>query len=523
MPQTMGMAMIRTKVTTALGATVVLLGLAACGGKTPAATATATGTAKVGGVMTIGSATSIDLLSPVLQTTAWDQVLFSILWDGLVATGKDGKLQPDLATSWSASADQKTWTFQLRPGVKFSNGKALTSADVVSTLAYYKNPKTATEQKNNVAPIAAVKPSGANAVVFTLKAANALFPTSISRVKIVDMAALSGMEKDPAVTGPFKVKEFVADDHLTLERNPSYFGTPAKLDGIKIVKAPDSSAALTALQSGDLDALWSVPLSQVVAIQANPKLAVVKPSVIGQYVSWEVDTTQAPFNNVKARQALAYAIDQKSILAAAYSGQGSISTTNDPLANNNPDYGGNLTDYTYNLDKAKQLFAEAGVTAGSTLTWWGVANQYPEWNISAQILQASLKKIGINLKIQNTDISSWPSKFYPAGKSFPGLIIPNFQSYTSDASDEFQFVLHGRCECNWNNDQFDALYKNAVATSDPAARKAIWQKAQELINQQAPIFVPVQFATVTATKSSVVGLWVDSAGGAHLEDAGFSG
>ncbi|MDQ1736041.1 MAG: peptide/nickel transport system substrate-binding protein [Pseudonocardiales bacterium] len=473
--------------------------------------------------MTIGSATGIDLLNPVLQTTAWDQVLFSLLWNGLVTTGKDGKLQPDLASSWSASADQKSWTFQLRPGVKFSNGKALTPADVASTLAYYQNPNTATEQKNNVAQIAAVKPSGSNAVVFTLKAPNAVFPNSISRLKIVDMAALSGMEKNPAVTGPFKVKEFVADDHLTLVRNPSYFGSPAKLDSIKIVKAPDSSAALTALQSGDLDALWSVPLSQVAAIQANPKLAAVKPSVIGQYVSWEVDTTQAPFNNVKARQALAYAIDQKSILSAAYSGQGSVSTTNDPLANNNPNYGGNLTDYTYNLDKAKALFAQAGVNAGSTLTWWGVANQYPEWNISAQILQASLKKIGINLKIQNTDISSWPSRFYPAGKSFPGLIIPNFQSYTSDASDEFQFMLHGRCECNWNNDQFDALYKNALATADPTAQKALWQKAQELINQQAPIFVPVQFATVTATKSSVVGLWVDSAGNPHLEDAGFTG
>jgi peptide/nickel transport system substrate-binding protein len=515
-----------TKTVAVLGAAALLAGLSACGGTAPQASPTSSagaGVAKSGGVLTIGSATGVDVLNPVVSTTAWDQALFSLLWNGLVTTDQKGRLAPDLATSWSPSADQKTWTFHLRPGVKFSNGKALTSADVVSTIGYYKDPNTVTQQKNNIAQITSVRASGTDTVVFTLKAANASFPLSIDRVKIVDTSSLAGIEKNPAVTGPFKVQSFVADDHVTLVRNPGYFGTPAKLDNIKIVKTPDASAAVTAMQSGDLDALWSAPLSQVATIEANPQLAVVKPSVIGQYVSWEVDTTQPPFNNVKARQALAYAIDQQAILKAAYSGQGVTSTTNDPLAENNPNYGGRLTDYTYNLDKAKELFAQAGVKAGTTLTWWGVSNQYPEWNISGQILQASLKKIGINLKIQNTDISSWPGRFYPAGKSFPGLIVPNFQSYTSEASDEFQFLLKGRCECNWNNSEFDALYAQALATPDPAQQKVIWGKVQTLVNQQAPIFVPVQFATVTATKRSVVGLWVDSAGNPHLENAGFAG
>ena len=280
---------------------------------------------------------------------------------------------------------------------------------------------------------------------------------------------------------------------------------------------------MTALEADNLNVLWSVPLSQVTAIQDNPNLAIIKPSVIGQYVSWEVDTTAAPFNNVKAREALAYAIDQKAILQAAYSGQGTVSTTNDPLANNNPEYGGNLTNYSYNLQKAKQLFAEAGVKQGSTITWWGVSNQYPEWNISGQILQASLKQIGINLKIQDTDISTWPTKFYPAGKTFPDMIVPNFQSYTSAPEDELQFLLKGRCECNWNNASFDAAYATAISTADPAQQKVAWGKAQALINQQAPIFVPVQFATVTATTSNVSGIWVDSTGAVHLEDAYFTG
>ncbi len=502
-----------------------LVATAGCGATNAGATSSPpSGTAKQGGVLTIGAAQSIAELNPVTKANAWEQVLFSLMWDGLVKTGQDQKtIEPDLATSWTPSADLKTWTFQLRSGVKFSNGDPLTAANVVSTIKYYQDPKTTTQLKNNVAPIADVQAQGDSTVVFTLSTPNGLFPSSIEMVKIVDMNAMGSIESQPAVTGPFKVKEFVSGDHLTLERNPSYFGTAAKLDGIKLVKAADASSAVTALESGDLNALWSAPLSQVSAIEANPNLAVIKPSVIGQYVSWEVDTTAPPFNNPVARQALAYAIDAKSILKAAYFDQGVVSTTNNPLTANNPDYGGTLTDYSYNLDKAKELFAQAGITAGASFTWWGASNQYPEWNTSAQILQASLKQIGITLNIQNTDIASWPAKFYPAGKSFPGMIVPNFQSYEPDAADEFLFLRTGRCECNWNNAQFDQLYNQALGTADAAARKTLWGQLQTLVNQQAPIYVPLQFATVTATKRTVVGLWVDGGGNPHLETAGFAG
>ncbi|WP_165960718.1 ABC transporter substrate-binding protein [Actinocrispum wychmicini] len=477
--------------------------------------------AGTGGVLTIGAAQGIKVLNPVTKSNAWEQALFSLMWNSLVKTGQDLKTQPDLATAWSSSADLRTWTFTLRQGVTFSNGKPLTPADVVSTIEYYRKPDTVTQLKNNVAPIVSVKASGADDVVFELTAPNALFPTSIELVKIVDTASMSTMESQPAVTGPFKVKEFVADDHLTLERNPKFFGQAAKLDGVKLVKTADASAAVTALQAGDLDALWSVPLSQVSSIQGNPRLRLSRPAVIGQYVSWEVDTTAPPFNNPKARQALAYAIDARAILKAAYFDQGVVSTTNDPLTTNNPNYAGSLTDYTYNLDKARALFAAAGITEGSTLTWWGVAGQYPEWNISAQILQESLKKIGITLKIENTDIASWPAKFYPAGKQFPGMIVPNFQSFQPNAADLLLFVLSGRCECNWNNKQVDDLYNRALGTADPQGQKAVWGQVQELVNKEAPIFVPLQFATLTATKNTVAGLWVDGAGNPHVEDAGF--
>lgn len=494
-------------------ATVGLLFLSGCSG------AGEQGSAAQGSAITVGAAQGIGTLNPVEKANAWDNVLFSLMWNGLVKTGQSGEIEADLATAWSPSDDLKTWVFDLRDDVKFSNGTVLDAAAVVSTIEYYQDPDTATQLKNNVAPIESVIATTANQVTFELSAPNALFPTSIQLVKIVDMDSIGTMETGPAVTGPYKVEEFVADDHVTLVRNPDFFGEPAAIESINVVKAADSSSAVTALQSGDLDALWAVPLSQVQSIESNPDLKAVLPEVIGQYVSWETDMTAPPFDDVRARQALSYAIDRDAILKNAYFGQGVVSATNNPLTENNPYFGGDLTDYSYDLAKASELFTAAGVNEGDSLTWWGASNQYPEWNTSAQILQASLKEIGINLEIENVDIATWPAKFYPAGKSYPGTIVPNFQSYQPVPSDLMLFLQSGRCECNWNSAEFDGLYTKALSVADDNERGAVWAQAQELVNQEVPIYVPVQFATVTATSMNLENVWVDGGGTPHFEAA----
>ncbi len=115
-----------------------------------------------------------------------------------------------------------------------------------------------------------------------------------------------------------------------------------------------------------------------------------------------------------------------------------------------------MTDYSYDIDKARELFAQAGVRE---LTWWGVAGQYPEWNTSGQILQQSLKKAGVELKIENESCPRGRRKFYPAGRRFPGLVVPNFQSFAPDPYFQLSFLLRGRCECNWDSQEFTDLVR----------------------------------------------------------------
>ncbi len=475
--------------------------------------------AEAGGKLVVGAASGIPQLNPVIKGTAFEEVLFPLLWDGLTQVNEEGEVVGDLATKWSANMESTVWTFQLRPGLKFSNGRPLTADDVVKTLDYYKNPNTATQLVTALEPIKSVKAKGSSAVVFELESPNALLPEVLVPVKIIDTGAIKQMDTEPVVTGPFKVAQFAPEDHVKLVPNPEYFGEAPSLEEIELVKSPDSTSAVTALRSGDLDMLWSVPASEVKQLEGESNLQVIKPKVTGQYVSWEVDTKAAPFNNVKARQALAYSIDREAILKAAYYEQGVVSKTNTPLAENSSSFGGKLTDYSYNPEKAKKLWEEAGVTK---LTWWGVAGQYPEWNTSAQILQQSLQEMGVELKIENTELSTWPAKFYPAGKTYPGLIIPNFQSY--DASPYFQlsFPLSGRCECNWNNKVYDSAFDQALGSSDEGQRQAAWDKAQEQINKEAPLFIPVLSVTETAAQSDVTGAWVEGSGNLNLASAGLS-
>lgn len=476
-----------------------------------------------GGAITVAASQGIPQLNPAIRTFAWEEVLFPLLWNGLTKTDESGEIVGDLAESWTSSDDQMTWTFTLRDGVTFSNGEPFTADDAAAAFEYYLDDDTATQEKNKISMVTDVTASDDTTLVITLSEPIATFPAGIVWVKMIDVDSLDTIDREPVGTGPYVVDRFTPDDSLTLVPNENYFGDAPSLDEITIVKAAESTAAVTGLRSGDIDVLWSVPQGDVASLEAGGDITLVRPDNPSQWPSWEVDTTSPPFDDVRARQALAYAIDREAILEAAYYGQGVVSPTNNALGEVNPWFGGDLVDYSYDLEKAKQLFAEAGVTEGSTLTWWGVAGSYPEWNTSGEILQASLKEIGITLKIDNNDSGTWVDAFYPAGNSFPGYIVPNFQSTPPEPAYSLNFYLPGRCECNWQNDEFQQAFDGALAEADDEARKQKWATVQEIINQEVPLIVPLQSTVVTATSDRIDGLWVEGGGQLHLENAQLKG
>lgn len=504
------------------------LGLAACGsdssesssGSPSPETSESEAAVSSGGTLTAGAAEGIPQLNPALATFAWEQTVWPLLWDGLTEYEADGTVGPALATSWKPSKGNREWTFEIRSGVKFSNGKPFTAKDVVAAFRYYQKPTTTFFDVDQIEPIESVTATDPQTVVFELSEANAFLPEAIVNVKMIYIPGLGSIDKDPIGTGPFVVKSFVPNGTLSLVPNTNYWGEAPHLDEIKFEAIADPTAAFTGLKSGSLDVFWSAPYANVPNIEADSNLQLIEPEVSSQTNFWVLDNTSPPFDDPKAREGLAYAADREGILEGAYFGQGVASPTNNVLTPENPAFDEGLPEYGYDPAKAKKLFEEAGVTE---LTWWSVAGQYPEWNTMGQILQESLKEAGVNLKIENSDISTWAAKFFPAGKKFPGLVIPNLNTTPPNPAFILNYLLSGKCECNYNNEKYDQIYANALKATSEDERLQNWDELQEMINKDVPIIVPIQSNVVIGAQADVEGAWVEGSGRLHLEEAGFAG
>jgi peptide/nickel transport system substrate-binding protein len=458
-------------------------------------------------------------LDPNKITSGTEKPLATLLYDGLTKRGADGSTQPALAQSWKQSSDGKTWTFTLRSGVKYHDGREFTAKDAVANIKRVLNPDTASQVLKRVSDVQQAVAKDDHTLVLHLKQPNALLPTALIDLKMSDVGTIAKVNDNGNGTGPFKLEDFVPDDHVTLKANPDYWGPKAKVGSIKIVRAADTTSAVTSLRTGELTMLWGVPPSDAKTLKASDSVSFLEPKESSGTVAWEVDMTSAPFDKPAARQALAYAVDRNAYLAAAYQGFGQTSPANVPVAPESPDYAGNLPQYSFDLDKAKQLFQQAGVQPGTSLTFWTTAGRNPQWLSMAQILQQDLKKIGINLKIQQKEASTWLQKFFPAGKKYPGTIVANYLSLPSTAPYALQFFVSGGCECNWNSKSYDSLLSKALATQDAGQRASMLAQAQKMVSQTVPAVIPLQSATIVAEQKGVTGAWAESDGTVHLEQA----
>jgi peptide/nickel transport system substrate-binding protein len=505
-----------TPAVTILGLAAMLLAGCSASGATPSSPSTAGN-----GTLTVATGEgSLPQLDPGMASLQWERVLYPLLWDGLTAVNQQAKVVPALAKSWKHSADYKTWTFTLRPGVKFTNGRTLSAADIVwnADRAISKtNSSPAHQVMGAVSGVAAV---GAAEVRFSLSSPNSALPLALTSLRVIAPESLKKINTEPVGTGPFQVKKFVPNGELDMVRNPHYWGKTPRLGAIQVISANDATSAVTALRTGSIQALWNIPLSDAKNLKADKSVRLVQSKGSTQIHYLALDNTSPPFNNVKARQALSYALDRNATKQVAYSGFGEASLTNNLLSTNSWAFSRkNQVKYTSNLQKAKQLFSESGVNSGDTLTWWGIAGAYPEWTTEAQLLEQNLSKIGIHLKIQNNEIGTWVNKFVPLGKKYPGVIVPNAGGDLDDPGYIFQRAITGGNEMAYSSAEMDQLSQQGLAVSSEAARQQVYEKMQVIYNRDVPAIQVVHYPLVTGVASSVSGVWEEPSGDLHLESA----
>ena len=320
----------------------------------------------LGGSITIAQGVEPPGLDPTTATSAAiPRVVYSNVLEGLVKIDRNGKIAPALARDLRTSKDGKEYTFILKKGVKFHDGKPFDAEDVKFTFDRLMDPKTGTAHPEYYKDIDSVNVVDSHTVKIKLKNVNSMFLFNLARPDsiMVNKQAVDKIKSAPIGTGPFKFVEWVPGDHITLTKFEDYHrkGIPY-LNKVTFKFIGDPSAQIASLKAGDIDVIaYDVSPENALLLEKDPKF-----KVLNGYTTTKVvlstNNSRKPFTDVRVRRAMAHAIDRSALIKGAMSGYGvPIGSHMDP---GNPYYIDLTSVYPYDPQKAKQLLTDAGYPNG---------------------------------------------------------------------------------------------------------------------------------------------------------------
>ena len=453
------------------------------------ATPAPTAAPKTGGTLIVARAADAKGLDPHKQTAFSSFRLLELIYEPLLALDPDLKVVPNLADSWSWSEDGKTLTMKLHEGVKFHNGDVLTSEDVKFTFERILDEATAAAARSSFTDIEAIEVPDANTVVFALKRANVAILAAMTNPNagIVSKSVVSA--GDPATvtvgTGAFKLAKWDVDRTTMLEANKDYWrpGVPA-VDGIEIRIIPDEASILAGLRAGTID--WALVNDPKVAIRASggtSGLAIERTSALAYHVL-QLNSTRPPLDNEKVRQAISCAIDRQEVVDTASLGEGMV--TGPATA---PFYRiplEELSCYTKDIEKAKQLLAESGVTLPFTIKIMAAQDEPPTAVAEAQNIQAQLAPLGIEVESETLELGVYVDRWLKA--DFDAVAALNGGNPDPDIMFYRYWHSTGNLQtvAAWNSPEVDALLDQGKTTLDPEQRKAVYADVQKKLAEAAP-------------------------------------
>ncbi|MBR6473595.1 MAG: ABC transporter substrate-binding protein [Firmicutes bacterium] len=452
-----------------------------------------------GGEMTVGVTADLDSsLDPHVSSSsaATREVLFNV-FEGLMKPDEDGNMQPALAESYSVNDAADKYTFVLRKGVKFHNGKDVTIDDVVYSLSRAAGLETGEPLVSDVAGIKSVKAKGDDTVVVKLSAPDSEFLAHITTAIIPRNIDPS---KDVIGTGPYKYAGRKVQESITFEKFDEYWGEPAYLDKITIKVIDNAETLVMSLKSGAIDMAAHLVFSQVKELSDMNIFEGASNAVQALYLNNAVE----PLTDERVRKALCYAIDKQAILDLAFDGHGAlVGSSMFPAFKKYFD--DELTNYyTYDPAKAKELLKEAGYENGFDLTITVPSNMQQHVD-TAQVIVEQLQGVGINAKINQVEWATWLEETYK-GRNFESTIV-SFDAHGVAASDmlaRFQ-ADNGKNMINFSSGEYDRVYKNAISTTDDAAQTMLFKECEKILTEEAANVYIQDVASFVAMGSSFYG------------------
>ncbi len=444
------------------------------------------------------------------------------IYETLIVQTEDLQLVPGLAASWR-QVDDLTFEFTLKQGVKFHNGEELKAADVKFTIERALKSAFIGHIVGQIEAVTVVSD-----FLLTIKTKQPFAPllTHLAHPAMSilnEKAVVAGGEaygENPVGTGPFKFVSWTKLDSLVLTRNDDYHGTKAKVKDVTFKIVTDNTVRTIQLETGELDIAYDIQATDVSRVSGNAELKLLRSANLSTtYIGFNAE--KAPFNDVRVRQAINYALDMTAVVNAVYLGVGA--PAKGPLGPNV--FGANLdlVEYAKDVTKAKQLLTDAGFPNGFTTTIWTNENQ-ARVDI-AEIVQEQLAAVGIVVTIE---VVEWSKYLADTAAGAHDMFILGWTTVTADADYGLFALFHSSAKGTagnrtfYGNDRVDELLNIGRTTIDAAARAAAYKEAQQIIRDDAPWIFTWTGENIAGTRANVVGFVQHPAGHHKLVDVTFT-
>ena len=489
---------------------------------------------KRGGTLTYTFHPEPTALSTISTSAVPVALIASKLYESLLeydGPGLDPK--PGLAESWTVSDDRLVYTFKLRDGVKWHDGKPFTSADVKFSIEKIVRPLHSRGRTyfGNVKEIEAPDP---RTVVFKLSAPvpyflkafqpgeSAIMPEHGFTAEELagDKLRQAKIMQQPIGTGPFKLKEWKRGSHIILERNPDYWkqGRPY-LDQLVLRVLPDGVARAIAVEKGEVDLapMNALPPSEMQRLSKLPHLTMFQEGSegLGPIMWLEVNIREKPLSDVRVRQAISLAIDREKLVDVIWYGNGKPSRG--PVVSGNPNHFDKaLPPLAHDPAKANKLLDEAGFPRGAGGVRFKLTQNFlpygEEWVRQAEYIKQELGKVGIQVDIQSLDMGGWLKRIYTdwtydfTSNFTHNYVDPTIGVQRAFTSDNIKKGASFTNSMSYSNPALDELFKKAALMADGPARNEIWREVQKTLHNDLPVIFLMEIAYTNIANKKVKGL-----------------
>lgn len=459
-------------------------------------------TPKKGGHMRLamGHGSTADTLDPANIVNGLQWVAAYAVANTLTELSPDGKLVPALATEWGSSDDAKKWTFKLRKGVEFHNGKTMTAEDVIASINYHRGEETKSVGKPTMEPATDIRADDPHTVVIELSGPNADFPFNFNEATFgVYPAKDNGIDWASGGSGGYKVKNAEPGVRYDFVRNPNYWKEDrAHAETVELLTIADSTARNTALITGAVDAIDQVDLKTIKLMSRKPNITVEEGAGPLHYV-FPMRTKVPPFDNPHLRKALKFALNREEMVKKILFGHGVIGNDH-PIGPSYRYHASDIEQTAYDPDKAKHHMRKSGLgeisieLSAADAAFAGAVD-------AAQLFQASAAKAGIKINIRREPNDGYWSNVW----NKKPWVASYWGGYTTEDAMFSNGYAPGAAwnDTEWDHPQFNELLVAARGELDTAKRREMYREMQILLRDEGGVIVPMFANAVIARNDKI--------------------